>query len=114
MFETSFDSSMLGQSNIIVHCPDRVLADELMEILDANSIRWHGGASVIGNSQWEVYDENTCYWIEGYSLMFGDVYCVDGAYKGYIKCTFCGADTTDFDIVTDEEFQSFLGFERTR
>lgn len=45
MWGVPFEESMLNQ-NLIIHCPDRDLADELMEILARNGVVWNGSDSV--------------------------------------------------------------------
>lgn len=49
-----------------VHTPTEAEAKELLAILHENGYKWCGGSSLIEDSEWEDYQEWTCYWISSY------------------------------------------------
>lgn len=116
MWETAFDISMLTNPKVIVSCPDKDLVAEFMDLLAENGIRWCGSNEEIPNelnSRWREYRENTCYWIDDEGLAYADLEYAESSgeeeYAGYIKCTFYGIDTPEFEAATDDELLSLLG-----
>ena len=112
MWGVPFEESMLNQ-NLIIHCPDRNLADELMEILARNGVVWNGNDSVAtSNPRWDNYGKETCYWVERKRLSYGELsYAMDKSeYREHIKCTFYGEDAPTFEPANDTEMRGFLGF----
>lgn len=111
MWETSFDESMLDGHDIIIHCPDKSLVDELMETLERYGVRWYGDNELPTlDSRWDEFSGETCYWVEDGKMTYGDVGdAKDGRYSRHIKSTFLGTKTPDFDIATDDEFRLLLG-----
>lgn len=114
MWEIPFDESMLNENqNLIIHCPDKSLADELMEILERNGVKWGGGESPVSDSMWTENREETCYWVESKCLSYDDRDFADSNdrdYANHIKCTFYGKDEQTFEPANDSEMQGFLGF----
>lgn len=112
MWNASFDESML-ENDVIIRCPNESDANELMEIFERNGVVWSGGEPFDGGSCWDGYNEDTCYWVEDKRLSYGSrdyaEYDENGEYVDYIKCTFYGADTPDFDVANDDELCAFLG-----
>lgn len=111
MWETSFDESLLDGRNLIIHCPDEHLADELMEILERNGVQWYGdNQPPTDDSKWDEFFSETCYWVEDSRLTYGTVRDAESSsYSGHAKCTFFGAESPDFDTATDDELRSLLG-----
>lgn len=111
MWETSFDESMLDGQDLIVHCPDESLADELMKILEKHGIRWYGDNGLpTEDSRWDEFSGETCYWVEDGKITYGDVDDAQSRrYYGHTKTTFFGVKTPDFDTATDDEIRSLLG-----
>ena len=113
MWEIPFDESMLSE-NLIIHCAEESLANELMELLEQNGIVWSEGSAPTSSSNWGHYQRETCYWVESWFLSYGDLDCAeenpDGEYTNYIKCTFYGKDEQTFEPANDSEMQGFLGF----
>lgn len=109
MWDVAFDESMLDK-NIIIHCPDKSLASELMEILERNGIKWGFSESPTSHSWWVDYMEETCYWVESKSLAYGDIRtAMDDEYISYFKCTFFGTESQNFETATNDELMAFLG-----
>lgn len=114
MWDTPFAESMLRQGrHIIIHCPSSTLADELMGVLERNGVTWGLYEKPTNNTRWSAHEEETCYWIRGHDLSFGsrghaenDPY---GEYENYIRCTFLGAESPDFDAATDAELRALFG-----
>ena len=86
-----FDETLLGIAPVIIHCPDEVLAYDLMVILEYNGIRWDGEKPT-SDSRWWRYREKTCYFVENRRLSHGSKDYVDRGsgkeYGGHIKCSF--------------------------
>lgn len=103
MWDTPFDESMLtAQPGVAIYCPEKHHADELFEILRQNGIgkRWSG--SIQGEK---------VYCVSGCSLKYGNKSSVESTYpySDYIKCTFYGIESPDFDVASDDELQALLG-----
>lgn len=47
--------------NYIVHCPKNEDAIKLCKFLDEYNFKWREGTNYIGNTQWHVYKDQTCY-----------------------------------------------------
>lgn len=119
MWETPFDESMLNSTSIedcyiIIRCPYKHLADELMDILSRNHIKWAGSKSHSGHNDWERYREDTCYWINNQLIYVNNTAYAEFCYTQelipeYITCTYLGRNQ-DFEPADDSEMQSFLGF----
>lgn len=60
-------------SDTAVHTPTEEEAKELLEILHENGYEWCGGTSLIEDSEWEAYQEWTCYYISSY-VEIGNIY----------------------------------------
>lgn len=102
--ETPFEESMIG-SGVIIHCPDKDLAEELFDILRDNGVNWWAGESM-DDTLWN--GEYACYHIMASRYMKrGDVYYYNGSeYNNYIKCTFYG---TEPDIeISDASFEGII------
>lgn len=114
MWEAAFDISMLLNSKVIVSCPNKDLVAEFMNLLAENDVRWCGAEKAVPSehrSHWSDYGEETCYWIEDGELAYANKEYAeenDGEFSGYIKCTFYGVDSPDFDVATDSELCSLL------
>lgn len=112
MWEVPFDESMLDKS-LIIHCPDKSLATELMELLEKNGVAWVDGQKPTSSSKWERHRETTCYWVESKCLLYEDQDWAEkhpNDYANYIKCTFYGKDEPTFEPANDSEMRGFLGF----
>lgn len=103
MWETPFDESMLfAQPGVAIYCPpDDGLAEELFGIFRQNGLGKHWSAGVTGGRAYCV-SEN--------SLQYGSKSAVEDnhPYCNYIKCTFYGIDTPDFDVASDDELRSLF------
>lgn len=111
MWETPFEESMLCKP-LVIHCPDKFLADELMEILDRNGIMWGDGDSPTAYSMWGHYREETCYWVVSQELTCGSKCYVgedDDEDDDYIKCTFYSEIESNFEPADNSELLVFLG-----
>ena len=110
MWETPFEPSMLKKSDVIIHCPDRSDVNCLMEILASCGVKWCTGESLLtGDDCWGVEKENTVYYVENRMMSYGDKTIVNG-HRGCARCTFWGVEFPDFEIASDSELRSFLGF----
>lgn len=68
---------------------------------------WPGGASCI---RWDEHKNNTAYYVRNRRILYGPKdHAETGGYQNYIKCTFYGIDTPDFDVASDDELRSLLG-----
>lgn len=112
MWDTPFDPLMLD-GRVLIFCPDSDRAPELMELLGEYGVKWEQTDCLAhhGNSHWDAKKEQTCYRVHfrhmGYSSI--DYYERNGQFRDYIKCTFYGAETSDFEVATDSELRSLLG-----
>ena len=107
--DTPFEESMLvGGNGVIVHCPDRDLVEDLFEIFCNNGVGWIGLES-LSTTYWDNDKNKTCYRITNdRKLRVGNIYIYDQpVYDGYIKCTFYGADTEDYEI-NEEGFMALF------
>lgn len=115
MWDTTFDESMLNTcKNLIVHCPSEELVESLMEIFERNGVRWCGGESpTMTHTNWDENGIDTCYWVESKKLSYSERQYADedpdGEYGEYVRCTFYGVETPDFETATDSELRSLLG-----
>lgn len=108
MWENPFEISMLENPDIIIHCPDKVDAESLMAILADCGVKWSTGESLLAtNNCWGVGKENTVYYIENRIMTYGDITIANG-HRGYVRCTFYGVETPDFDAASDDELRSLL------
>ena len=65
MWEIAFEESMLDtHENLIIHCPCKDLAEDLMEVLEKNGVVWCGDEPPTSNTKWSENAEDTCYWVE--------------------------------------------------
>lgn len=104
--DTPLETSMLFKG-VIIHCPDRDLAGELISFLKENGITWYGDEPMV-ETHWNSHREETCYRIEPRGTMkYGSMtfYSGDG-YRNYIKCTFYGVEP-DFEI-SDAGFEAII------
>lgn len=110
MWETPFDESMLDGQDLIIHCPDESLADELMEILERHGVRWYGDSGLpTDDSKWDEFFGETCYWVEDGRMTYGTVKdATSRTYSRHTKSTFFGVETPDFDTATEDEIFFFL------
>lgn len=108
MWETEFSSEFLSaEEGVVNHCPDESLAHDLIEFLHQNGITWPGGASC---TRWDDHREETAYYVRNKHILYGKKEHADwDGYQNYIKCTFYGIDTPDFDVASDDEIQAIFG-----
>lgn len=110
MWNTPFDPSMLdAEEGVVIHCPDESLADELFEIFRQHDMveNW----SNLECTMWDAYGQRTAYFFKGNELLYGPTSDAEDRYSPYleyIKCTFYGVDTPDFDTATDDEILSLF------
>lgn len=100
-FSTHFFEGMLDSSagnGIIVSCPTKESAKKLADILAAHGIRFYTCSAPDGLKFWDVYKQETCYFICDKDLLYGTkkAASMDRVYSSYIKCTFY--DGRDPDI----------------
>lgn len=103
MWETPFDESMLAaQPGVAIYCPEDHHAEELFEVLRRNGLAEHWGSGI----QWD-----RVYCVSGKSLKCcGKLYVETvSSYRDYIRCTFFGTESTDFDAATDDELRALFG-----
>ena len=107
-WETEFSSELLGaKEGVVIHCPEESLAHELIELLHKNGATWPGGASCI---RWDEHKNNTAYYVRNGRILYGPKdHAETGGYQNYIKCTFYGIDTPDFDVASDDELRALFG-----
>lgn len=111
MWEAAFEPSMLD-GNVIISCPDKELVAELMRILGEHEIMWAMHTRVVpdGDDCWSDNREMTCYRICDKYMSYGSKsFYEEDAFQDYVRCTFCGVDTSDFETATDDELMTFLG-----
>lgn len=109
MWETPFDTSMLENSIVAIHCPDGSDAESLMGILANCGVKWCNGESLLeSNNCWNVEKEGTVYYVDKRVMTYGHIKHSNRHWE-YVKCTFYGAETPDFDVASDDEFRSLLG-----
>ena len=66
---------------------------------------WRGFVYKMGRTQ-----NNTAYYVRNGRILYGPKdHAETGGYQNYIKCTFYGIDTPDFDVASDDELQTLLG-----
>lgn len=110
MWDTPFDLSMLEDEDrkLIVSCPTKELAEEFVQTVHEHGVSWARGEGA-SHTNWN-YGENTCYYIDRSMLLYGEKDYADGhRYQSYIKCTFYGVDTPDFEVASDDEMTTLLG-----
>lgn len=56
-----FKKEILTDKNIVVHCPEKWQAIELLRWADANGKTWITGGSYIGDYAWRDTQEESCY-----------------------------------------------------
>lgn len=104
MWDTPFDESMLSvQPGVAIYCEDDQAAEELFEIFKRNDLGKHWIAGVYGERAYCVSKSN--------GLQWGTKSAVEGThpYSNFIKCTFYGIDTPDFDVASDDELRALFG-----
>lgn len=104
MWDTPFDESMLSaQPGVAIYCEDDQAAGELFEIFKRNDLGKHWGADVYGERAYCVSKSS--------GLQRGTKFAVENThpYSNFIKCTFYGADTPDFEVASDDELTTLLG-----
>ena len=108
--ETPFEESMLGNDDIIIHCPNEDLARELFDIFINNGIEW-GGSTPLTRTYWKEYGEDTCYRVEiNRKIRYCSIYFYSGdEYDDHIRCTFYGGQLNS-DPIDETEWMSILGF----
>lgn len=109
MWDTPFDPSILDGIGVVVHCPEESFVNELMDTLAKNGVKWCDGTTpTVENSCWNMEKKNTVYYIDRYKRMtWGDINCLTE--YGYMKCTFYGVESADFDVASDDELQALFG-----
>lgn len=112
MWDTAFNISMLTEAEVIIHCPNKDLVGELMDLLAEHGVRWRGFGEVPNedNSSWGDNKEETCYWVEDNKLSYAEKEYAekysDGEFRNHIKCTFYG---TEPDIeISDASFEGII------
>ena len=103
MWDTPFDESILSaQPGVAIYCEDNQAAEGLFEIFKRNDLgkRWNAG----------VHGDRV-YCVTGTRLQYGSKSAVEATrpFCNYIKCTFYGADTPDFEVASDGELTTLLG-----
>lgn len=108
MWETEFSPELLdAKEGVVIHCPEESLAYELLEFLHQNGTTWSGGASC---TRWDDHREETAYYVRNKRILYEPKEHADwGNYRNYIKCTFYGIDTPDFDVASDDELRALFG-----
>lgn len=111
---TEFDISMLFKSDIYIHCPEKQLSDELLQLLEEHGVRWSNGELPTFNSDmyWEDFKEETCYHVYFDKTLKYDGKSHYSSIDDGIKCTFYGSkgkENTDFEPADDQSLFSFLG-----
>ena len=104
MWYTPFDESMLSaQPGVAIYCDDDQAAKELFEIFKRNGLDKHWNAGAYGRRVYCVSKSS--------GLKWGDKSDVERThpYSNFIKCTFYGADTPDFEVASDDELTALLG-----
>lgn len=107
--DTPFDELMLGQ-DVIIHCPDKELVEELFDMFRNNGVYWMTMTSM-DRTYWGENGAKTCYRVrKDRGMNYGDTTCyLNGDYENYIKCTFYGIDTKVADDISDDGFLALLG-----
>jgi len=107
-FDAPFSPSMLdGRHEVIIHCPESEAAEELMDVLGENGVKWVTGERPVSyKSYWSEYKYDMCYHISfskhmSYGRVSGNTGCRSG-----IKCTFYGSEP-DIEI-SDTDFEAII------
>lgn len=107
---TPFDPSMLD-GDVLIFCPSKDLASELMDLLDKHGVKWDLGCSLLKERNfWMANKEKTCYRVNNRRMGYSEIDYYDRSieYRCYIKSTFYGAEQeSDFEV-SDEEFEEVL------
>ena len=106
-FSVPFYEGMLSSGDgVIVSCPTKESAEKLADILDAHGIGFSTCSASGGLKFWNVYRQETCYYIycKGRSLLYGTKRgASDEGYSGFIKCTFYEGRDPDIQDCGDAE-----------
>lgn len=108
MWNTPFSPEFLAaKEGVVIRCPEEYLSHELFDFLKENGITWRGGDT---STSWDTHGTDTAYFIRNRRILYGPYIHADReTYKKYIKCTFYGIDTPDFEVASDKELQDVLG-----
>lgn len=109
MWDTPFSPEFLdAKEGVVIRCPEEYLSYELFDLLKENGITWRGGGDT-SNTNWNNNGADTAYFVLNRCVLYGPYIHADcEAYEKYIKCTFYGIDTSDFDVASENEIFSFL------
>lgn len=61
------------KGELTIHCVAEHEADQLMEILNNQKIKWESGESVFKNHKWDRYEDQTYYAFSETGIVFGDL-----------------------------------------
>lgn len=108
MWDTTFEESMLEESmlsanpGIAIYCEDVDKAKELFDVFKRHGIGKNWNAGMHGDSVYCVSKR--------IGLQYGSKDAVESIhpYSSFIKCTFYGINTPDFDIASDDELRALL------
>ena len=104
MWETPFEESMLSaQPGVAIYCEDDKAAEELFEVFKQNEIGKHWNAGVYGERAYCVSKSGGLQWVTKSAVESTH------PYSNFIKCTFYGIDTPDFDVASDDELRALFG-----
>lgn len=108
MWETPFSPEFLASNNgVVIRCLEEHLSHELFDFLKENGITWRNGD--MSDTNWNEHGEDTAYFVRNRRILYGPYIHADWRdYENYIKCTFYGIDTPDFEVATENEILSFL------
>ena len=83
----------------VIHCPTQKEAEQLLALANNLGFMWASGCSFIGRSHWDVYQENTCYFID------------DGTYANvdFYKSEY--PESTEYTIVSFKEFKEIYNMD---
>lgn len=112
VWETPFDVSMLSlKQGVVIHCPNEHLAEELFEIFKENNVGENWVCQEF-SPNWDKHEKETAYFVKNRTLLYGPKAHAEQSgysYTGYMKCTFYGIDTPDFDVASNDELRALFG-----
>lgn len=106
VWNTPFEESMLfAQPGVAIFCEDDQAAEELFELFRQNGMGKNWRSEISGGWAYCVSKRD--------GLQWGRKSSVESVspYKDFIKCTFYGIDTTDFDAASDDELRALFSIE---
>lgn len=77
----------------VIHCPTQGEAEQLLALANSLGFMWTSGRSFIGRDCWDIYKEDTCYFID------------DGTYANVNFYKSEHPESTEYTIISFKEFK---------